>query len=108
MRRNAQQGVLPPLVAGQSMGTGGQGNLSSGASGVGSNYQAYGGYRPSKLKSLNTKHMPNGHQPTGLSGEKIRLNQYNSQDKIGSNYASMNASPAIGDSSYLVQGNYPH
>lgn len=76
MRRNAQQGVLPPLVAGQSMGTGAHGSgLSSAASGgAGSNYQAYGGYRPSKLKSLNTKHGGGSVQPNGLSGEKIRLN----------------------------------
>ena len=92
MRRNAQQGVLPPLVAGQSMGTGAQGSgLSSAASGAGSNYQAYGGYRPSKLKSLNTKHGGNSNQPNGLSGEKIRLNQYNSHDRLGGgNYASAN------------------
>jgi hypothetical protein len=42
------------------MGTGAQGSgLSSAASGAGSNYQAYAGYRPSKLKSLNTKHGAN-------------------------------------------------
>lgn len=72
MRANAQQGVLPPLVSGQSLG--GQNNsVLNNPQG----YQQYA-YRPSKLRSLNQKL---GNQ--GLSGEKIRLNQYSSQDKIG-------------------------
>ena len=66
MRANAQQGVLPPLVSGQSLGQ--NNSVLNNAQG----YQQYA-YRPSKLRSLNQKL---GNQ--GLSGEKIRLNQYNS------------------------------
>lgn len=49
MRRYAQQGGLPPLVAGQALGP------SGGANNANQNYK-YDQYRPSKLRSLNNKH----------------------------------------------------
>ena len=63
--------MLPPLVAGQSVGPGYI---------ISSNYQQYG-YRPSKLRSLNSKPYLVGGQH-GLSGERIRLNQHGSQEKL--------------------------
>ena len=62
--------MLPPLVHGQSVGP------TNGA--PSSNYQQYG-YRPSKLRSLNNKpYMGNN----GLSGEKIKLNHHDSNEKL--------------------------
>jgi hypothetical protein len=85
MRRYAQQGGLPPLVAGQALGP------SSGGNNANQNYK-YDQYRPSKLRSLNNKHYVGMGQNNGLSGERIRLNQHhNSQEKLSSysgNYGS--------------------
>lgn len=89
MRRNAGQG-LPP-VGGQQYGP-----QISGISGQ--TYQQYGGYRPSKLRSLNNKHNLGNVGSQGPSAEKVRLGNYNSQDKLGKNYA---VSP--GDGQYLIQ-----
>ena len=85
--------MLPPLVSGQSMGI----------SSVGGNYQNYGGYRPTKLKSLNNKGMPHG-----LNGEKMRLNHNPSQDKIShysGNYGSPNKDPRLNHMSSVEQLN---
>lgn len=64
------------------------------------NYQQYG-YRPSKLKSLNNRNLNPVGQPSGLSGDKIRLGNYNSQEKLGGNFTTNN-SPI--DPAYLIQG----
>lgn len=63
-------------------------------------YQQYA-YRPSKLRSLNQKL---GNQ--GLSGEKIRLNQYNSQERLGSGVGQyepqyQNASSSLNQQQYM-------
>jgi hypothetical protein len=64
--------MLPPLVAGQSVGP-----INGGIS---SNYQQYG-YRPRKLRSLNNKQYMGVNQH-GLSGEKIKLNHHGSNEKL--------------------------
>lgn len=58
-------------------------NLNSG------NYQQYA-YRPSKLRSLNNKHIIGAQ---GVSGERIKLNQHASQEKL-SNYSGNYGSPS--------------
>ena len=64
--------MLPPLVAGQSVGPPN--------GGISSNYQQYG-YRPSKLRSLNNKPYMGVNQH-GLSGERIKLNHHGSNEKL--------------------------
>jgi len=101
LRRNAQQGVLPPLVAGQSINAGAPGGHAPGGGQghyerskyhpgghQGSSYQQ-NALRPSKLRSLNNKGQNIGN---GLSGERIRLNHHGSQEKL-SNYSGNYGSP---------------
>lgn len=90
VRRNQNNGMLPPLVAGQSIPNQGQYNSGN----PNSNYQK-NAYRPSKLRSIHNKGQHLG--PQGLSGERVRLNHHGSQEKLsannGSNYSGNYGSP---------------
>lgn len=87
--------MLPPLISGQAVNQKNGHNISN-HQGYNPSYHA--GYRPSKLRSLNNKPgMVGGHQV--LSGERIRLNQHGSQEKL-SNYSGNYGSPGNADRRY--------
>jgi len=60
----------------------------------------YNAYRPSKLRSLNSKN-PNYLGP-GVEGERMKLNHHVSQEKV-SNYSGNYGSPSVPHREYLAE-----
>jgi len=90
LRRN-QGGGLPPISGKSLGGVNGSKYYGPSSSSVNNSYN-YNAYRPSKLRSLNSKH-PNQISHGGLvAGERIKLNQHASQEKV-SNYSGNYGSP---------------